>query len=248
MSELIEEIQEKETPPFQFKQFSIAQDQCAMKVGTDGILLGAWADVTDANQILDIGTGSGLITVMLAQRTADTMIHGIEIDECAHQQASDNMANSPWSDRLEAIHQSIQDYGKLSRAEYDLIVSNPPFFSGGTFSLNENKKNVRHTIKLPHGDLLVAARKLLSKQGKLCLILPLMEGLRIKELARSYRLYCTKITTVKARPNGGKERLLMQFKKEEPQQIIEEELLVYAATDGDQYSEQYVALTKDFYL
>lgn len=244
MSEVIEKV----IQPFQFKQFSVAQDQCAMQVGTDGVLLGAWADVTHAEKILDIGTGSGVVAIMLAQRTANSLIHGIEIDSCAHVQAAANMANSPWSDRLQAIHKPIQDYSKLSREEYDLIVSNPPFFSGGTFSLNENRKNVRHTVKLPHGDLLVSARKLLSKNGKLCLILPLIEGLRIKELARSYRLFCTKITTVKARPTGGKERLLMQFEKEEGKELIEEELLVYASAKGNKYSKQHLALTQDFYL
>jgi len=245
---MAEILEEKVIQPFQFKQFSIAQDQCAMKVGTDGVLLGAWADTTDTQKVLDIGTGSGVVAIMLAQRTTDATIHGIEIDECAHQQATENMANSPWAGRLKAIHKPIQDYAKLSREEYDLIVSNPPFFSGGTFSLNENKKNVRHTVKLPHGDLLVAARKLLSKNGKLCLILPLIEGLRIKELARSYRLFCTKITKVKARPTGGAERLLMQFEKEDINELIEDELLVYAAAKGNERSDGHIELTKDFYL
>jgi len=245
---MAEIIEEKVVQPFQFKQFSIAQDQCAMKVGTDGVLLGAWADTTNAQKVLDIGTGSGVVAIMLAQRTTGATIHGIEIDECAHQQATANMANSPWADRLVAIHKPIQDYAKLSREEYDLIVSNPPFFSGGTFSLNENKKNVRHTVKLPHGDLLIAARKLLSKNGKLCLILPLIEGLRIKELARSYRLFCTKITKVKARPTGGAERLLMQFEKEDTNELMEDELFVYAAATGNERSDGHIELTKDFYL
>lgn len=245
MAELTEE---KIVPPFQFKQFQIVQDQCAMKVGTDGILLGAWADITDVRKVLDIGTGSGVIAIMLAQRTEEAVVHGIEIEENAFQQAAENMANSPWTDRLKAIHNSIQTYSKLSREEYDLIVSNPPFFSGGTFSLDENKKNVRHTVKLPHGDLFMAARKLLAKNGKLCLVLPLIEGLRIKELARSYRLFCTKITRVKARPTGGKERLLLQFEKDESKELLEDELLVYAAPSGSEYSEELIALTKDFYL
>ena len=234
--------------PFKFKQFAVEQDQCAMKVGTDGVLLGAWADVADAKKILDIGTGSGVIAIMMAQRTEEAMVHGIEIEAAAYAQAKANMENCEWADRLQPIHQSIQEYAKLSREEYDLIISNPPFFSGGTFSFNENRTNVRHTVKLPHGDLLSAARKLLSKEGKLCLILPLLEGLRIQEVAQHYRLYCTKITEVKSRPGQSTERLLMQFEKAEAKTIQKEEMTIYAGAKGKQYSDTYIGMTKAFYL
>ena len=137
-----------------------------MKVGTDGILLGAWADVGDAKSILDIGTGTGLIAIMLAQRSSEAQIHAVEIDDEACEQAATNMANSPWTQRLAAIRSSIQDFVKLSRNHYDLIVSNPPFFTGGTFSNSQDKASVRHTVKLPHGDLLSSVRSLLSKDGK----------------------------------------------------------------------------------
>jgi len=237
----------KEVEAFRFKEFAVEQDRCAMKVGTDGILLGAWACTENAQKILDIGTGCGVVAIMLAQRAQAKEIHGIEIEAAAHQQATKNMANSPWNANLKAIHQSIQDYAKLSREEYDLIVSNPPFFSGGTFSLNENRNNVRHTIKLAHGDLLSTSRKLLSKNGKLCIILPLMEGLRIKELANSYRLYCTKITEVKSRPDKSSERLLMQFEKTE-KELVKEELVVYASPRSKKYSPEYIELTKAYYL
>ena len=237
---------EKIYEPFQFKKFVIAQDKCAMKVGTDGVLLGAWCDVTAAEKALDIGTGSGVIAVMLAQRCAAN-IHGIEIDEVAFVQAKNNMANCDWANRLEAKHQSIQDYAKLSREEYDLIVSNPPFFSGGTFSHNQDRNNVRHTVKLGHGDLLTAARKLLSKNGKFCVILPLIEGLRFQEVAKNYALYCSKITEVKSRPGGSVERLLMQFEKTQIDAPVKDELCIYQPK-GQHYSSDYIALTKDFYL
>jgi len=240
-------IKEK-SQPFQFKQFAVAQDQCAMKIGTDGVLLGAWACTKGAKKILDIGTGCGVVAIMMAQRTTDANIHAIEIDEVAYQQAADNMANSQWSTQLKAIHAPVQEYAKLSQEEYDLIISNPPFFSGGTFSLNQNKNNVRHTIKLPHGDLLSTARKLMSKEGKLCIILPLMEGLRIQELAKSYRLYCTKITEVISRPGQSTERLLMQFEKDQTKTLERDEMLIYAALKGKAYSAAYIELTKAFYL
>jgi len=237
----------KEVEAFRFKEFAVEQDQCAMKVGTDGILLGAWASTEKVQKVLDIGTGCGVVAIMIAQRAQSAEVHGIEIEAAAHQQATANMADSPWSANLKAIHKSIQDYAKLSREEYDLIVSNPPFFSGGTFSLNENRNNVRHTVKLAHGDLLSASRKLLSKNGKLCIILPLMEGLRLKELCESYRLYCTKITEIKSRPDKSTERLLMQFEKTE-KEVVKEELVVYASPRSKKYSAAYIELTKAYYL
>ncbi|MEM6318659.1 MAG: methyltransferase [Bacteroidota bacterium] len=232
--------------PFQFKQFTVEQNDCAMKIGTDGVLLGAWCNVTDAKKALDIGTGSGVIAIMLGQR-CDATIHGIEIDESAFLQAKNNMANAVWSDRLTAQKGAIQDYAKLSREEYDLIVSNPPFFSGGTFSDNQDRNNVRHTIKLGHGDLLIAVRKLLSKDGKFCVILPLIEGLRFQEVAKQYALYCTKTTEVKSRPDGSVERLLMQFEKQATEHPIKDELVIYRQK-GQAYSAEYIELTKDFYL
>ena len=116
---------------FKFKQFNIEQDKCSMKVGTDGVLLGAWANVENATNILDIGTGTGVIAVMLAQRAPLAQVSGIEIDEAACEQAVENMQASPFADRLKAELMPIQDFAKLSRSEFDLIVSNPPFFSGG---------------------------------------------------------------------------------------------------------------------
>lgn len=233
--------------PFQFKKFAIEQNDCAMKVGTDGVLLGAWCDVDCAEKALDIGTGSGVIAAMLGQRCPDTIIHGVEIDEVAYLQAKGNFEKAAWADRLTAIQASIQDYAKLSREEYDLIISNPPFFSGGTFSDNQDRNNVRHTVKLGHGDLLIAVRKLLKKDGKFCVILPLIEGLRFQEVAKSYALYCTKITEVKSRPDSSVERLLMQFEKMESESIEKDEMSIYQQK-GKKHSAEYIALTKDFYL
>lgn len=232
--------------PFQFKQFSIAQEKCAMKVGTDGVLLGAWTDVDGIGKILDIGTGSGLIAVMLAQRTGEnTQIHGVEIDNDAFLQAKSNMENSPWSSRLEAIHMAIQDFANTASWQYDLIVSNPPFFSGGTFSDNQDRASVRHTVKLPHGDLLLAAKKLLLPSGKFCVILPFIEGLRFAELAENYGFYCTRQTEVKPRADKPVERLLLQFEQSEV--TCETDSLNIHDTEGT-YSWKYVQLTGDFYL
>ncbi|MEO1257260.1 MAG: methyltransferase [Bacteroidota bacterium] len=218
-----------------------------MKVGTDGILLGAWADVANAGAILDVGTGTGLIALMLAQRTEHAAIHAVEIDEDACAQATSNMENAPWSDRLKAIRSSIQDFAKLSRQSYDLIVSNPPFFTGGTFSSSQDKTSVRHTVKLPHGDLLSSVRSLLSKEGKFCAVLPRIEGLRFIERAKTYGIYCTKMTQVKPLAEKPIERLLLQFERKE-KEMSKDELIIQKGAGANNWSEEFVKLTGAFYL
>ncbi|MEM1324467.1 MAG: methyltransferase [Bacteroidota bacterium] len=232
--------------PFRFKQFIIKQDQCPMKVGTDGTLLGAWATATTPQHILDIGTGTGLIAIMLGQRFSDTQVEAVEIDETACAQATENMQAAPWADRLQAHSVSIQDFVKTTGRKYDLIVSNPPFFTGGTFSDRQARNEVRHTVKLPHGDLLSAVRNLLSPNGTFALVLPLIEGLRFEELANSYKLYCTRKTEVRPRKENAVNRLLMQFEREEQPTKVDE-LVLYTENQNERTA-AYAALTEDFYL
>ena len=239
-------IVKKISVPFHFKQFSIKQDRCSMKVGTDGVLLGAWADIIGASNILDIGTGTGLIALMLAQRAQNALIDAVEIDPEACQQASKNMLASPWSNRVNAIEDAVQNFSKNTTKKYDLIVSNPPFFSGGTFSNIENRNLVRHTVKLPNGELLAAARNLLTENGKFCVILPTIEGLRFQERAQNYRLYCTKITEVMPKHNTPVERVLLQFEKNP--KLLEKDDLVIQYEERNDYTAEYIALTGDFYL
>ncbi len=231
---------------FQFKQFSLAQDKCKMKVGTDGILLGAWANTEGVNAVLDIGTGTGLIAIMLAQRIPEAQIHAIEIDDTSFDQAKANMANCAWTDRLTAIHQSIQEYSKSSQMQYDLIVCNPPFFTGGTLSSYQDKNSVRHTTKLAHGDLLTAVRSLLTPEGNFSVILPYIEGLRFKEVAVRYQLYCSHITEVYPKADKQIERLLMRFGKKEIA-LTKDQLIIQKEKRND-YTDEYVELTKEFYL
>ncbi|MCF8246581.1 MAG: tRNA1(Val) (adenine(37)-N6)-methyltransferase [Saprospiraceae bacterium] len=236
-----------EVKPFQFKQFEIAQDRCTMKVGTDGVLLGAWSDTTGAGKILDIGSGTGLIAIMLAQRANAATIHAVEIDEEAAGQASENMKNSPWAEQLTCFHTSIQDFAKQTRQHYDLIVSNPPFFSGGTFSSSQDKNSVRHTIKLPHGDLLSAIRTLLAPGGRFCMVLPQMEGLRFREIAGNYGIFCSKMTEVIPKIGKPVERLLLQF--ELNRKPMEQSQLVIRVDDGpDDWTDAFRQLTGSYYL
>lgn len=239
-------MSEKKAKPFHFKQFTIQQDRCSMKVGTDGVLLGAWADTQGAEHILDIGTGSGLIAIMLAQRAENARIHAVEVDPSAAEQARENVRACPWNSRLEVFPAAIQDYVRSTPTRYHLVVSNPPFFSGGTFSHNQDRNSVRHTIKLPHGDLLSAARSLLAPTGKFCLILPYIEGLRFQELARTYHLFCTKVTEVMPTKDKPVERLLMQFEREE--KAPEKDSLVIQHNKRNSWTSDYVRLAGDFYL
>jgi tRNA1Val (adenine37-N6)-methyltransferase len=232
--------------PFNFKQFAIYQDKCAMKVGTDGVLLGAWADVSDAKMMLDIGTGTGVIAMMMAQRNTEATVHGVEVDEMSHEQANENMKNSPFASRLESYLIDIQSYSKVTDRKYDMIVSNPPFFTGGTLSANQDKTNVRHTVKLPHGDLLMAVKNLLQTNGRFCVILPLIEGLRFKELAERAGLFCTKLCEVQPKAQKGVERLLLQFEQEN--RPLERSVLIIQAEEGrHQFTKEYADLVRDFY-
>ncbi|MBK9737866.1 MAG: methyltransferase [Saprospiraceae bacterium] len=200
-----------ESNVFKFKQFDILQDNAAMKVNTDGVLLGAWTDLTAKHTALDIGTGTGVIAIMLAQRKLDMMVTALEIDEAAYLDAKNNMENCAFNSRLKVLNISLQDFAMVHHERFDLIISNPPFFSGGTFSLNENKANVRHTIKLSHSDLLFAVKKLLHPEGHFDVILPYIEGLRFIEMSAKYDLYPHLITQVRSKEHKNIERLMLRL-------------------------------------
>ena len=232
---------------FRCKQFQVVQAVNVMKVNSDGMLLGAWANVDDHKYILDIGTGTGIIALMLAQRTKDSIIHGVEIDAAAAIEAGNNFSNSIWSDRMESIQMAIQDYSSLCNIKYDKIVSNPPFFSGGTFSGNENKNNVRHTTKLSHGDLLISVSKLLAQNGQFDIILPYLEGERFIELASRYDLFERRVTNLRPRKDKPIERLLISLGRKN-QDSPRDDLIMYDSKENGHYSEAYKNITKDFYL
>ncbi len=231
--------------PFHFKQFDIYHDQCAFKVGTDGVLLGAWTDIEGASRALDIGTGSGLIAIMLAQRHLALHMDAVEIDEASFLQAQQNMQACRWSNRLQIFHQSLQDFAKDTTQQYDLIVSNPPYFNTGTTKQNQAKKNARHTATLPYQDLLKAVKKMLTNEGRFCLILPTIEGQIFQKQAEKYGLFCTQLVEVHPKHDKGVERLLMQFEQIEKPPIISR--LVIQFEQRNDYTPAYIELTKDFY-
>ncbi|MFC2104930.1 tRNA1(Val) (adenine(37)-N6)-methyltransferase [Bacteroidota bacterium] len=230
---------------FKFKQFTIYQDKCAMKVGTDGVLLGAWTSYEKTNEILDIGTGTGLIALMLAQRS-NANIDALEIDHSACEQAKENVINSPWQGRIKIINNSIQDYTKSSTKKYDLIVSNPPYFQNSLFAPDEKRTDARHNSNLEFEDIIIGAINLLKDKGRLTLILPYLEGNMFILKAVDYGLYCVRQTKVLPKPNREPKRLLLEFMKiKKP--LVEQEIII-ELNKRHEYSEAYKNLTKDFYL
>lgn len=233
---------------FKFKKFSVYQDQCLMKLGTDSVLLGAWTSSLGQEKVLDIGTGTGVIALIIAQNNPEALVDGIEIDSDSASQAAVNFTQSPFKDRLKIIHQAIQTYTEINEKAYDLLVCNPPFFTGGTLSEVVGRNAARHTVKLPHADLIHAGRKLLKDQGRINLILPYIEGLRFEELAKTYGFYARKITEVFTRPNKSVERLLMSFSKQEGD--IEKDSITIQKDSNlrNDWTDEYRMLTQDFYL
>jgi len=236
---------------FRFQQFTIDQDKCAMKVGTDGILLGSWAPLLDSQQILDIGAGTGLIGLMLAQRQAAAEVTMIEVDEEAALQAKNNLEASPFRDRIEVVCCPVQEFRTEGNQRFDLIVSNPPFFTGGVISEQEGRASVRHTVKLSHQDLLRSVQRLLTPEGSFCLVLPWLEGLRFMELAKSYQLYTWQKIKVSPSPEKAPNRLLLLLRKTPPSGDVPADgaLSIYATDGADApRSDAYQELTADFFV
>ena len=231
---------------FEFKQFKVHQDGAAMKVGTDGVLLGAWAYLDGKeNHILDIGTGTGLLALMAAQRSPATRIDAVEIDQTAARQAMENAEASPWFERIRIHHMSIQDFVRQAPIRYDHIVSNPPFFVRSLKAPNPSRSAARHTDTLAFEDLISAANTLLAPEGRFSVIYPTEEAAVFEALASENGLYCNRRTKVKGTPESAFKRILMEF-SHKVTTIRENELIIELARH--RYSPEYIALTRDFYL
>lgn len=237
--------------PFRFKKFEVEQHGAAHPVGTDAVLLGAWADVQGARRILDIGTGTGVVALMLMQKIATGerpelgSLLALDIHPPSVALAARNFATSPWADRLRAVEMPVQDFAQQTEEQFDLIVSNPPFFSERTVSPDPERRLGRHTASLPPEDLLEAVQRLLALRGRFCAVLPAAEAQRLCELAVPMGLYWTKIVQVRPRPDKPVERWLMQFERD-PYSLEQTELLL-AERDGVR-SAAFEALTREFYL
>ncbi|WP_298238622.1 methyltransferase [uncultured Algibacter sp.] len=232
--------------PFKFKQFTINQDQCAMKIGTDGVLLGAWASVKDnLFSVLDIGAGTGLLSLMLAQRSHAELIDAIEIDDNTYEQCVDNFEKSSWGDRLFCYHASLKEFVNEIEDKYDLIVCNPPFYSEDYKTDNEQRDLARFQDAMPFEHLLESVSKLLSKNGIFTVVIPFKEESHFSNLASNYKLFQNRKLHIKGNPTSEIKRSLIEFSFHESE-IITESLII--ETERHQYTEDYINLTKDFYL
>ncbi|MEA1784766.1 methyltransferase [Arenibacter sp. GZD96] len=231
---------------FQFKQFTIQQDQCAMKIGTDGVLLGAWTTLAHTPEtILDIGTGTGLIALMLAQRSTAATIDALEIEDKAFEQCVANFEASPWADRLFCYHAGFDEFVAEITDTYDLIVSNPPFYSDSVASGAMPRDLARNSHALPFSKLLSGVSKLLSKIGIFTVIIPFKEEEAFKAMAYNFGLYPNQITRTKGHPNSEIKRSLMAFSFTKRTHDISELVIEEAR---HRYTDAYTKLTKDFYL
>jgi tRNA1Val (adenine37-N6)-methyltransferase len=230
---------------FDFKQFRVEHDRCAMKVGTDAVLLGAWVDVTKASRILDVGTGSGIIALMLAQRTpASTSIDALEPDDEACAQAQQNVQQSPWQNKITLHQKTLQQFHADTR--YDLIVSNPPYFSNSYLPSAINRKRARHSDTLSHMELVEQSLDLLHPYGRMAVILPYAEGEIFLARALTGKLFCNRKLAVFTRKEKKQERWIFElsfFHRE-----TAEETLYIHENAGNHWSESYKQLTQDFYL
>ena len=238
------------SPFFRFKQFTVWHDRCAMKVGTDGVLLGAWCPLPSSlsasspYRLLDIGTGSGLIALMLAQRLNNSEIDAIDIDQSAVEQATYNFAQSPFASCLKAHQTTLQEW---DAQPYDLIVSNPPYFQSSLKNPNAQRATARHTDTLSYSELIAHAARLLSSSGTLALVLPIEAETEIMELAQHHKLHPTHITHVHSKPGKSAKRLLIALS---PTTYNQSPIVTtfYIESEDSPRSEEYQTLTQDFYL
>ena len=216
-----------------------------MKVGTDGTLLGAWASLPADGRILDIGTGTGLIAIMAAQRTAGARITAIDIDADCISQAQENVDASPWSDRVEVIHAPLQEFSPNNT--FDAIISNPPYFIDSQLSPDAARTTARHTETLSFDDLTQGVLRLLAPEGHFALILPQPEMKRFLSASRG-RLFITRCCEVWSTPTSGVRRIMAELSTTPPAQPPTAEKLIIEDSGPQGYSEEYRALTRDFYL
>jgi tRNA1Val (adenine37-N6)-methyltransferase len=231
---------------FSFKQFTVYHDQCAMKVGTDGVLLGSWTAPGNSSRILDVGSGSGLVSIMLAQRSA-AIIDGVEIEKNACLQARKNATGSPWQNRINFYHDSIQHFSESTSLRYNLIASNPPYFKNSLKPAARPRSMARHNTALDYGTLLACTSKLLLPGGRLSVIIPSDDQRLFAGLADFHRLQPSRLTWVRPAPGKAYSRCLMELTAAAGL-ICDENELIIRKDDMKTYSENYIQLTRDFYL
>ncbi len=228
---------------FQFKQFTIVQEQSAMKVGVDSVLLGAWTQIGNSGKILDVGCGTGLLSLMMAQRSS-AMITGIDIDEGACREAKMNSEQSPWAERINILHMPFQQFARHSNTPFDLVISNPPYFENSSKPGDLKRQSARHNDELPFNEFLEGCQQVLDPQGRIAVILPSGKAEDFSSLASGFGYFRNRMLMVSHFPDKACHRILMEFSQKKIT-CINETLVIQA--EG-QYTEDYRMLTGDFYL
>ena len=228
---------------FTFKQFTVYQDRCAFKVGTDGVLLGAYTIVSEKDKILDIGTGTGLIALMLAQKGGGE-ITAIEPDMDSFKQACENVEGSKWSNRIRLENSDLQNYKTSDK--FSLIVTNPPYFINSLKNPDARKASSRHSDSLSSADLLNGISELLAEDGRFQIILPYIEGTIFIADAAGYGLYCNSILKIRPLPTSDIRRMILKFTRKRTS--VTEKFLTIERGARHEFTEDYVEMTKEFYL
>ena len=229
---------------FHFKEFSISQEVSSMKVGTDSVILGAWTPAYQPQRILDIGAGTGILSLMMAQRFPQALIHSIEIDAETAQECKQNITSSPWKGRITVFQTDIRDFSASN--SYDLILSNPPFFSEDTHSPNQKRSLARASHSLPFAQLLNCVNKFLSPKGTFSVVIPYKEETSFLQEATYYSLYPLQKLYLKGTPSSPIKRSFLLLSRQQVTQILTKLLIV--EKERHQYTEEYQELTKNFYL
>jgi tRNA1Val (adenine37-N6)-methyltransferase len=229
---------------FRFKQFSISHVRSGMKIGTDAILLGSWVNTFASRTILDIGTGCGIIALMLAQRS-EAMIEAIDIDKASIEEAFSNFENSPWAGQLHAHHTSLQNLCKNSTSKYDLIVSNPPYFQNSLHPSGEKLKLAKHNLTLSYDELLRSSAKLLNPGGRLAVIIPFDARDHFIKTANSLGLYLSKQLSVHSSPSRPAIRIILVF--DTLNKKIFDSATLTIRTKDNAYTDEYKTLTHTFH-
>jgi tRNA1Val (adenine37-N6)-methyltransferase len=242
---MIMQMKKSDERLFQFKQFSLSDSKCAMKIGTDGVLLGGFASGFKAERVLDIGTGCGLLALMIAQKI-DAKIDAVEIDKNAAEQARENFNNSPWHNRLKVYHTSIQDYTNICENQYDLIACNPPFFQNSLQSMNDQRTVARHNQSLNYAELFKCASKLISLWGKMTIIIPAEQYDEIREDTTRSGLNISEIVYVKPNPSLLPKRLIIVLTKAIINIPVEKTITIENGI-RHQFTNEYKEIMKDFH-
>lgn len=229
---------------FRFKQFGVNDSECAMKVGTDGVLIGAWANIVQSQKVLDVGSGSGLISLMIAQRSNATII-GIEIDEPAATQSKYNIDASPWANRITIINSNFIEWATNTNQRFDHIVSNPPFFNSGPTAPNTSRAIARHNNSLDYGNLIKFSKELLSENGRMSIISPIERKEDIIFYSELEELHISRLTQVYSKIGGKATRFLWELSKNKR---ATEYSSISIRDCNNNFSQEYIDLTNDFYL